>query len=161
MDGAVAERDADYHTDEHAWLLQQAAALRARRLSALDAENLAEFLEDMARSEVREVAARLRVLYLHLLKFRVQPERATPSWALSVLNTQAELEDLFESASLRREGERALPRAFERARRAAAAEAGLPPDAFPADNPWTLDEALRWERPVEQAPRVAKRREGR
>ena len=147
MEGSVTERPADYQSDEYAWLLQQAAALRAQRLTTLDTANLAEFLEDMARSEVREVKARLRILFLHLLKFRCQPERATPSWAVSIFNAQDELRDMFDSVSLRREGEKALSSAWQRARRDAAAETELPLSAFPAENPWTLDEALAWKPP--------------
>ncbi|QYU66437.1 DUF29 family protein [Leptolyngbya sp. 15MV] len=78
MDGVVADGEADYRSDEHAWLLRQAALLRAGRLKSVDSENLAEFLEDMAKRDVREVGSRLVVLLHHLLKFQVQPERATP-----------------------------------------------------------------------------------
>lgn len=147
MDGRVVEPSADYESDEYAWMLDQAAALRARRLTSLDTENLAEFLEAMARSEVREVASRLALLLHHLLKFRLQPERATPSWRLTVLNAQAELADLLESKTLRRQADEVMPKAWQRARNAAAADMEMPLRAIPRDNPWTLDAALAWTHP--------------
>jgi hypothetical protein len=160
MDGVVAERGPDPETDEHGWLLQQAAALRAHRLNALDLDNLAEYLEAMARSEVREVAARLRILFAHMLKFEFQPDRAGRSWALSVLNAQNELLGLLESPTLRREAEAMMPKVWERACKLAATETGLPPSSFPRRNPWSLDQALAWEPPGGQPtlrPRPKKR----
>lgn len=42
---------AAYHQDFHAWLLHNAALLRERNLTAIDADNIAEELETMGRSE--------------------------------------------------------------------------------------------------------------
>jgi hypothetical protein len=148
MDGVVPDRDGQlYETDEHAWLLRQAEALRDRRLASLDADNLAEFLEDMAKRDRREVGARLRVLLVHLLKFRVQPERATRSWAVTMLREQNNLADLLDAASLRSAAEGLWDKEWERARREAARETSLPLARFPDANPWTLDEALAWTPP--------------
>jgi hypothetical protein len=52
---------------------------------------------------------------------------------------------LLESGTLRRHAETVLADAYARARRRAAAEAELPPDTFPAENPWGLDGLLRTE----------------
>jgi uncharacterized protein DUF29 len=40
-------------TDYHAWVMEQVAALRARDLDALDFDNLAEEIEDLAKAERR------------------------------------------------------------------------------------------------------------
>jgi hypothetical protein len=40
-------------------------------------ENLIEEVEDLARSEKREIKSRLRVLLMHLLKWQYQPHRRT------------------------------------------------------------------------------------
>jgi uncharacterized membrane protein YheB (UPF0754 family) len=147
MDGVVAERDAEYRTDEHAWLLRQADLLRHRSLTALDSDNLAEFLEDMAKRDLREVASRLRLLMVHMLKFRVKPERAGRSWAITVVREQNNLANLLDAASLRRLAGDLWTNEWERARREAARETELPLNAFPSSNPWSLDEALIWEPP--------------
>jgi hypothetical protein len=155
MDGRVVERDLDPDFDEHAWLLDQAQALRTRRLNALDTEDLAEFLESMAKKEVREAVSQIERLYMHMLKFTVQPGRATRSWAVSVTGAQSKLQELLESPSLRRAVEDKLARAWERARRATAAETAMPLSAIPANILWTLDEALAWTPPFD-LPRRAR-----
>jgi ADP-ribose pyrophosphatase YjhB (NUDIX family) len=154
MDGRVIERDLDPDFDEHAWLLQQAAVLRAHRPSALDAEHLAEFLESMAKREVREAVSQIERLYMHRLKFEVQPKRATRSWAISVVNAQNKLLGLLESATLRQAAEAKLPQAWARARRAAAAETETPLSDIPVNNPWTLDDALAWTPPFDLPARI-------
>lgn len=149
MDGSIAPeaRNDLYEADEHAWLLRQIAALQAGHPHELDAPNLVEFLESMARRDVRELRSRLARLLQHMLKFTVQPGRASRSWAKTVLHQQAELRDIVEQASLRQEALHRLESAYELARRYAAIETGLPATAFPANNPWTLDEALHWTPP--------------
>jgi hypothetical protein len=151
MDGRVVERELDLEFDEHAWLLEQAGALRARRLDGLDTKGLAEYLEHMAKREVREIGSRMRVLLMHMLKLQFQPERAGRSWALSIINAQYDLNDALQAASLRRAAETLWSQEWEKARRGAARETDIPIAAFPAANPWTLDEALRWNPPEGQA----------
>jgi hypothetical protein len=147
MDGHVVEPIIDPDIDEHAWLLQQAHVLRARRLTSLDIENVAEFLESMARKDVREMASRFRILYAHLVKFQVQPERAGRSWAVSVINSQHALAEFIDAPSLRCEAEARLPEIWETACKIASIETGLPRSALPRRNPWTLDEAMAWDPP--------------
>ena len=54
-------------SDEVAWLEQSASLIRQGQLSRLDVAHLAEYLEDMAKNERREVRSRLVVLLAHLL----------------------------------------------------------------------------------------------
>lgn len=72
--------DTKYQTDIIAWANEQAALLRAGNLSALDIEHLAEEIEDVGKSEQRELASRMSVLLAHLLKWQFQPERRGTSW---------------------------------------------------------------------------------
>jgi hypothetical protein len=145
MDGTVSDTGpVDHDTDEHAWLREQARLLRGHRFDKVDRVHLAEFLDDMAKREVRDVSSRLVQLLMHLLKFACQPDRRSRSWVLSAQKQQASLEDLLESPSLRRAAEDRFAQSYERARRMAAAEAGLPLSAFPSVSPWALDDALRW-----------------
>ncbi|NGM23596.1 DUF29 domain-containing protein [Roseomonas stagni] len=154
MDGRLFGLGADPDVDEHAWLLGQAEALRSRRLTAIDCDALAEFLDSMAKRDVREALSQVERLLMHLIKFTVQPQRATSSWAISVVNAQNELQDMLDSAALRRAVEEKLPRAWERARRSAAAETRMAIAAMPAENPWSLDEALSWTPPFGLPQRV-------
>ena len=74
------DRPSLYDTDYVAWLEEQAAHLRAGRLSALDVADIAEELEGLARSDRHELANRLETLILHLLKWDHQPSRRSRSW---------------------------------------------------------------------------------
>ncbi len=152
MDGVIQESDAAlFERDPHAWLVRQARLLHEQRLAELDIKNLAELLDQMARRERREVSSRLTQLLMHLLKFECQPDRASRSWLNSVQTQQNELQDIFESPSLRQVATVKFDQAFSRARQKAAIETGLPLDRFPVQSPWTLDDALGWrvERPEE------------
>ena len=73
-----------YETDIVAWANQQAHFLRSGNLSALDFEHLAEEIEDVGKSEQRELANRMSVLMTHLLKWEFQPARRSNSWQLII-----------------------------------------------------------------------------
>ena len=69
-----------YDRDFYAWANEQAALLRAGRLTEADIENIAEEIESMGRSEKRELVGRLAILLQHLLKWQFQPGRRSASW---------------------------------------------------------------------------------
>ena len=64
-----------YDRDFYAWANEQAALLRAGKLTEADIENIAEEIESMGRSEKRELVSRLAILLQHLLEMAV-PARA-------------------------------------------------------------------------------------
>lgn len=86
----VVEQSGDtlYEADEHAWMERQIAALRDGDLGRLDRANLIAYLTDMAARDRRELGSRLIVLYAHILKSRIQPEKATESWQLTIREQQ-------------------------------------------------------------------------
>lgn len=65
-----------YDQDIAAWATEQAALLRAGRFDALDIEHLADEIEDVGKSEQRELANRLTVLIAHLLNGATSREGA-------------------------------------------------------------------------------------
>ncbi len=69
-----------YDQDVVAWANEQAALLRSGKLSAIDIKHIAEEIEDVGKSEQRELASRMAVLLAHLLKWQCQPDRRGPSW---------------------------------------------------------------------------------
>ena len=73
-----------YETDVVAWASEQAALIRARRFDQLDLEHLAEEIEDVGKSEQRELASRMSVLLMHLLKWQFQPQKRSISWTLTI-----------------------------------------------------------------------------
>ncbi len=128
-----------YDSDFYAWANEQAALLRAGKLSDADIENIAEEIESMGRSEKRELVRRLEVLLLHLLKWKYQTMRRGASWWLSIQNTRDELSGhMDDNPSLRSHVQEAMETAYRRARRSAAVETGLEIGQFPIVCPWSF-----------------------
>jgi hypothetical protein len=75
-----------YDSDVVAWANEQARLLRAGCFDALDIEHIADEIEDVGKSEQRELASRMAVLLAHLLKWRLQPIRRGASWEITVRN---------------------------------------------------------------------------
>ena len=59
---------------------EQASFIRAGRFDLLDIEHLAEEIEDVGKSEQRELENRMAVLLAHLLKWQFQPTHRGASW---------------------------------------------------------------------------------
>lgn len=91
-----------YDRDFYAWTQQQATLLRSRQWPDLDTVNLAEELEDMGRTEKRELQSPLEVLLIHLLKWEFQPNLRSRSWRLTLKEQRLRLHShLQENPSLR------------------------------------------------------------
>ena len=73
-----------YDKDIVAWADEQARLLRARRFDLLDIEHIAEEIEDVGKSEQRELANRMAKLLAHLLKWAFQPDRRGASWQRTI-----------------------------------------------------------------------------
>jgi hypothetical protein len=82
-----------YETDIVAWASEQAELLRSGQWSALDMENIAEEIEDVGKSERRELDSRVAVLIGHLLKWKFQPEKRSKSWIDSIDNQRLRIAD--------------------------------------------------------------------
>jgi hypothetical protein len=137
-----------YDRDFHAWATQQAELLRGGNLGAADIPHIAEELESMGASERRELVNRLRVLLLHMLKWRYQPSHRGRSWQLSIENARDELADhLEDNPSLQSELgiSEAMQTAYRRARRSAERETGLSASTFPPECPWTFEQTMEQE----------------
>lgn len=133
-----------YDADYLAWLEQQAAALRTRRWSDVDVGNLAEEIDDLGKSQRRELRSRLKVLLQHLFKIRHQPEKETGSWDAAIRDQRFEITQLLEdSPSLRQMLPEAVERVYPTARRGAAHDTGLALEAFPRDCPFSIEEILK------------------
>jgi hypothetical protein len=132
-----------YDTDFYAWANEQAALLRAGRLSEADVENIAEEIESMRKSEKRELVSRLTVLLVHLLKWRYQPGLRGRSWRLTIEQQRLHLEEhIATNPSLRSQLDEVMARAYRYARIDAERDTHLPRSAFPVASPFTFDEAM-------------------
>lgn len=73
-----------YETDVVTWAKEQARLLRAGHFDLLDIVHIAEEIEDVGKSEQRELANRMALLLAHLLKWQYQPGRQTASWQRTI-----------------------------------------------------------------------------
>ncbi|MBU2737617.1 DUF29 domain-containing protein [Acidithiobacillus concretivorus] len=129
-----------YEMDFLAWIEDQAQALRARKASGLDWDNIVEELESMGRSEKNALRSHLRVLLMHLIKWQWQPQKQSKSWATTIRNQRLELKYLLkDSPSLKRLIPEMLPDAWNNAADEAAFETELPISTFPESCPWDID----------------------
>jgi hypothetical protein len=132
-----------YDEDFFAWTQEQARLLRTRELAEVDAENLAEEIESVGRSDRREIRNRLIVLLVHLLKWRFQQRRRGGSWSDTIAEQWLQIDSvLADSPSLRPFCAEILVDAYDRARSKAARETKLQLASFPAECPFTLEQIL-------------------
>jgi hypothetical protein len=132
-----------YDQDFNLWIEQTVRQLQGGDLGGLDREHLIEEIADMGRNNKREVFSRLKVLLIHLLKWRYQPGKRTPSW----LNTIDEQRDqlaliLADSPSLKPFFQEIFGDCYQKAIRGAVNETGLGKQVFPVECPFTPDQVL-------------------
>lgn len=129
--------------DFYGWTQEQAALLRAGRWSEADFAQLAEEIESMGKSEWRELESRLKVLLVHLLKWRFQPSHRGRSWELTIKEQRrAVFHVLKANPSLEPRLDEVLADAYDLAILAAARETGLDEEAFPEQYPWSVEAVL-------------------
>ena len=133
-----------YEDDIAAWADEQARLIRAGRFDQLDLLHLADEIEDVGKSERRELVSRMAVLLAHLLKYQHQPERRSGSWDRTIREQRkAVLLALDETPSLRPMliSDHWIARMWSDAVTQAIQETSL--DDFPDTCLWTMDDVLR------------------
>lgn len=132
-----------YNTDIVAWAQEQARFIRAGRFDLLDLEHIAEEIEDVGKSEQRELANRMAVLLAHLLKWQFQPERQGSSWRNTIRAQRKEVKYLLEEApslKTKLDEPRWLDMVWSKAIASASNETGL--DNWPNVMPWSMEEEV-------------------
>lgn len=132
-----------YDKDFYLWIETTAKHLKEGNFTEVDLANLVEEIESMGRSEKRAVRNILKVLLIHLLKYKYQPELRSNSWRYTIIEHRNRLQDAFnDSPSLKPYYEQVFDESYQKARLEAAAETGLSLDTFPLESPFTPDECL-------------------
>ncbi|WP_434527255.1 DUF29 domain-containing protein [Photorhabdus asymbiotica] len=135
-----------YETDVVAWANEQAALLRAGKFSEIDIANIAEEIEDVGKSEKRELASRMAVLLAHLLKWQFQPGRRGSSWQRTIKEQRKALAlHIKETSSLKSTiiDENWFAKVWADAVSSAADETGL--DVFPDECIWNINQIFSQE----------------
>lgn len=140
----------DYNIDFAEWIGGQVELLHDRKFGQLDIEAIMEELTALAISDRRALRSHLKVLLIHLLKWKYQPSHRNRSWKDSIGNARDEIEDLLaDSPSLKKElGDEApdmesgLNRSYGRARKVASNQTELDIETFPESCPFAVEDIL-------------------
>ncbi len=139
--------ESSYESDPYSWALEQAAALRERRATELDWDNLAEEVEDLARRDAHALQSNCEVLIAHLLKLtyarNLVRRRNLWLWQLHVRNARRRLSDLLaENPGLKSRAIELFGKAWPYGRDEALAALGFDDNAITDPCPWTFDQAV-------------------
>jgi hypothetical protein len=132
-----------YEDDIIAWAAQQAALLRRGQWSELDIDNIAEEIEDVGKSEKRELQSRQVVLVTHLLTWRCQPGRRGNSWHNTIKEQRAAIaEDLVRYPHLKPllDNPQWLRQIYRRAKLETELQTHL--QDLPEEMPWDVEQLL-------------------
>ena len=134
---------AAYEEDFIPWVETQAALLHDRKFELLDIPHLYEELTSMASHIRHQLASRLRVLEIHLLKCAFQPRRKSTSWRKTICEQRARIAQLLKRyPSLKHDLADEAAGAYPIAVRQTARETGMDASRFPGTLPFTTDELL-------------------
>jgi predicted DNA-binding ribbon-helix-helix protein len=132
-----------YESDFYLWLATTAQLLRNGNFSGIDLDNLIEEIEGMARKEKQALKSNLRILLMHLLKWKYQTDKRTNSWRSTIREHRKRLKDAFaDSPSLKPYYLEIFADGYQDARELASDETGLSLDTFAVDSPFTHEETL-------------------
>ena len=132
-----------YDQDFYAWTSHNAELLRKKKFDEIDYEHLAEEIEDMGKSNKRELMNRFSILIAHLLKWQLQPIRRSKSWMLTIKRQRFEIADLLEeSPSLKHQVALQYGHAYEKALIIASEQTGIDETQFPTVCQFSLEECL-------------------
>ncbi len=132
-----------YDVDFCQWAIEQAQLLREHRFDLVDIENVAEEIESLSKHDRREVASRLVVLFMHLLKWQLQPSLQGSSWLSTIVTQRQAIERVLEDSpslfALLRDTRR-IQRIWRHAVERAELETSL--TCFPASCPWDIEQQV-------------------
>jgi hypothetical protein len=132
-----------YETDFNLWLEETALLIKEGKLDRLDIENLLEEIEGMSRREKDAVESNLIRVLQHLLKWKYQPQKRSPSWAYTIIEHSRRLKKAFKnSPSLNRHFNDVFDECYAAACQAASVETQLPLVTFPQSCPFSQSDVL-------------------
>ncbi|MCP2730348.1 DUF29 domain-containing protein [Limnofasciculus baicalensis] len=132
-----------YDTDYCLWIETTLNQLRCGRFNDIDIGNLIEELEDMGNSQKDALESNLRVLLMHLLKYKYQSSKRSNSWLYTIREHRKRILKAFKkSLSLKNYSHTVFNESYQDGRELAADESGLSIKTFPEKCPFRQDDIL-------------------
>ena len=141
-------RAARYEEDLYSWAVEQAALLRAGKITEADARNIAEELDDVGSRQYDKLEGALRLILRHLLKWDHEPAgRSRARYATIAIQRNLVRKVLRKSPGLNSLVDEAITDAYLDARIEASAEIGRHEETFPARCPYSWEQVTQ--RPID------------
>ncbi|TYQ31725.1 DUF29 domain-containing protein [Pseudanabaena sp. UWO310] len=132
-----------YEQDFCLWIERALLLLHEGNLRDLDLENLLEEIADMGNSQKQALESNLKIILMHLLKYKYQADKRTNSWRYTIIEHRQRIRKAFKnSPSLRRYFLQEFTDVYLDARQLAVVETELSPNIFPIECPFTTDQVL-------------------
>ena len=132
-----------YEQDFNLWLETMANLLKENRLNEIDLENLAEEIKSISHKEQGTIRENLVIILIHLLKWKYQPQKRSPSWAYTIIEHSRRLNKNFKNShSLNRHFNDVFDECYAAACQAASVETQLPLVTFPQSCPFSKSDVL-------------------
>jgi hypothetical protein len=141
----------EYERDFNAWIQQHITLLKQGRVTEIDVEHLILELEEMGKSNLRELESRFIILIAHLLKWQFQIKQLTnrwqefegKSWRQTLIEQRLQIrKQLKNTPSLKSHLPDIVREAYPYSVELATDETGLPESTFPNECPYTLEQLL-------------------
>lgn len=133
----------NYDTNYDTWLANQITSLQQGQWHELDIPHLIEELEQLNKSNERELESYLIVLLTHLLKWEFQPTHRSHSWLGSIQFSRDRIAKLFKhQKSLKHRVEEFIPDAYKSALKVANKETQIKIHLFPQKCLYSKDQLL-------------------
>jgi hypothetical protein len=132
-----------YDQDFCLWIDATTKLLKEGRFSELDLENLIEEIEDMGQNKKDVLESNLIIVFLHLLKWKYQPNKRSGSWKRSIREHRRRLvKAMQKSPSLKPYLRSVFAECYQYSRQEASDETGLSLEIFPLESPFDLAQVL-------------------
>lgn len=140
----MEQRNNLYDTDFFLWCKEQSALVLKSESKEMDKENIAEELESMGKSDKRSIKSYIRIILIHMIKLKIQPNyEGTRGWDISINNARSSMGNILkDSPSLRRMVPEYIEEEWPKAVSIAAEETHMSIRAIPVDRPFTIEEVL-------------------
>jgi hypothetical protein len=132
-----------YEQDFCLWVERALVLLREGNFKDLDLENLLEEIADMSNSQKQALESNLKIILMHLLKYKYQANKRTNSWRYTIVEHRQRIRKAFKnSPSLKRHFLDEFADVYLEARQLAAIETGLSINSFPLECPFSIEQSL-------------------
>jgi hypothetical protein len=132
-----------YERDFCLWVERALVLLREGNFKDLELENLLEEIADMSNSQKQALESNLKIILMHLLKYKYQANKRTNSWRYTIVEHRQRIRKAFKnSPSLKRHFLDEFADVYLEARQLAAIETGLSINNFPLECPFSIEQSL-------------------